>query len=102
VDYNIFLMSRVREEYRPGDTKGAVARALSQTGRIITSCGIIMAGTFSAMMVSPVRSIIEVGFATVVGMLIDTFIIRSLMVSSIAALVGELNWWPGRRGKQKV
>jgi RND superfamily putative drug exporter len=97
VDYNIFLMSRVREEYRPGDTTGAVARALAQTGRIITSCGIIMAGTFSAMMVSPVRSIIEVGFATVVGLLIDTFIIRSLIVGAVAVLVGERNWWPGRR-----
>jgi RND superfamily putative drug exporter len=53
------------------------------------------------MMVSPVRSIIEVGFATVVGMLIDTFIIRSLMVGSIATLVGELNWWPGRRLQRK-
>lgn len=97
IDYNIFLMSRVREEYRPGDTAGTVARALAETGKIITSCGIIMAGTFSAMMVSPVRSIIEVGFATVVGLLLDTFIVRSFIVPALAVKIGEFNWWPGRK-----
>jgi RND superfamily putative drug exporter len=91
----------VKEEYRPGHNTRAVALALSETGKIITSCGIIMAGCFSAMMVSPVRSIVEVGFATVLGLLIDTFIIRTLVVPALATVMGELNWWPARtrRGK---
>lgn len=99
VDYNIFLMSRVREEYRPGGNAAAVRAAMVGTGKIITSCGIIMAGTFAAMMVSPMRSIQEVGFASVAGLLIDTFVIRSIMVPALAFLAGEANWWPRRRRK---
>ncbi len=99
VDYNIFLMSRVKEEYRPGDNKGSITRALASTGGIITSCGIIMAGTFGAMLASPVLPILEVGFAAVVGLLLDTFIIRCFTVPAIAVKFGELNWWPGKRIK---
>jgi RND superfamily putative drug exporter len=97
VDYNIFLMSRVKEEYRPGDMAGGTARALASTGRIITSCGLIMAGTFGSLLFSPVTEIVQVGFATVVGLLIDTFIVRCMLVPAIAVKVGELNWWPGRK-----
>lgn len=99
IDYNIFLMARVKEEYSYGDTKGSVERAVSTTGQIITSCGIIMAGTFGAMMAASVRSMAEVGFATVVGLLLDTFIIRCLLVPAIAVKMGELNWWPWNRKK---
>jgi len=97
VDYNIFLMSRVKEEYKPFDMRGGVSRALSSTGGIITSCGIIMAGTFGSFIASPVTQLVEIGFATVVGLLLDTFIIRCLLVPAIAVKVGELNWWPGRK-----
>jgi len=93
VDYNIFLMSRVKEEYRPGETRKGVAVALASTGGLITSCGIIMAGTFGAMLFSPVR------FTAVIGLLIDTFVIRTLLVPAIAVKFGELNWWPGRKVK---
>jgi RND superfamily putative drug exporter len=99
VDYNIFLMSRIKEEYRPGDTTGSVTRALASTGGIITSCGIIMAGTFGAMMASPIRPLLEVGFAATVGLLLDTFVIRCLMVPAIAVKFGEVSWWPGRKLK---
>ena len=99
VDYNIFLMSRIKEEYRPGDTTGSVTRALATTGGIITSCGIIMAGTFGAMMSSPIRPLLELGFAATIGLLLDTFIIRCLMVPAIAVKFGEVNWWPGRKLK---
>jgi putative drug exporter of the RND superfamily len=99
VDYNIFLMSRVREEYRPGDNKGAIWRALSSTGKIITSCGVIMAGTFGALIGSPMNQVMEIGFCTVVGLLVDTVIIRCILVPSLAVKVGELNWWPGRKIK---
>ncbi|MDP4089986.1 MAG: MMPL family transporter [Bacillota bacterium] len=97
VDYNIFLMTRVREEYKPRDIAGGTARALASTGGIITSCGIIMAGTFGAMVASPITMLVQIGFTTVVGLLLDTFIIRCLVVPAIAVKVGELNWWPGRR-----
>jgi RND superfamily putative drug exporter len=99
VDYNIFLMSRVKEEYRPGDTAGGAGRALASTGKIITSCGVIMAGTFSALLLSPVAELVQVGFATVVGLLLDTFIVRCMIVPALVVKVGELNWWPGRKVK---
>ncbi len=99
VDYNIFLISRIKEEYKPGDVKGSVQRALASTGGIITSCGIIMAGTFGAMMASPIKPLLEIGFAASTGLLLDTFIIRCLLVPAIAVKMGELNWWPGRRVK---
>ncbi len=102
VDYNIFLMSRVKEEYRPGDTAGGTARALGSTGKIITSCGLIMAGTFGAMLFSPVMQLVQVGFTTVVGLLLDTFIVRCMLVPAIVVKVGELNWWPGKRVKVVV
>jgi len=101
VDYNIFLMSRVKEEYVPGQMKQSITRALATTGGIITSCGLIMAGTFGAMLSSPLRPMLQIGFAACIGLIIDTFIIRSLVVPSIAVLVGEMNWWPGRRVKVK-
>ncbi|MDP4093127.1 MAG: MMPL family transporter [Bacillota bacterium] len=97
VDYNIFLMSRVKEEYSPGGMTQGTQRALASTGKIITSCGIIMAGTFGAMILSPVTMLVQIGFTTVVGLLMDTFIIRCLMVPAIAVKFGELNWWPGRK-----
>jgi RND superfamily putative drug exporter len=99
VDYNIFLISRIKEEYKPGDVKGSVQRALAATGGIITSCGIIMAGTFGAMMASPIKPLLEIGFTASVGLLLDTFIIRCLLVPAITVKMGELNWWPGRRIK---
>ncbi|MEI6131893.1 MAG: MMPL family transporter [Bacillota bacterium] len=99
VDYNIFLMSRVKEEYIPGNMRLTITRALATTGGIITSCGIIMAGTFGAMMISPLRPMVQIGFAACFGLIVDTFIIRSIVVPAIAVLVGEMNWWPGRRIK---
>ncbi len=99
VDYNIFLMSRVKEEYIEGQMKKSVTRALSTTGAIITSCGIIMAGTFGAMLGSPLRPMYQIGFAACFGLIIDTFIIRSLVVPAIAVKFGEMNWWPGRKIK---
>jgi putative drug exporter of the RND superfamily len=90
-------MSRVKEEYRPGDMTGGTRRALANTGKIITSCGIIMAGTFGSLLVSPIMEIVQVGFATVVGLLLDTFIVRCMLVPAIAVKLGELNWWPGKK-----
>jgi RND superfamily putative drug exporter len=96
-DYNIFLMSRIREEARSHTTADATARGLALTGHVITSAGIILAGTFAALMAAPLKSLQQFGFAVTVGILMDTFIVRSLLVPSIATLLGRHNWWPSRR-----
>lgn len=96
-DYNIFLMSRIREEAREHTTAVATARGLALTGHVITSAGLILAGTFAALMFAPLRSLQTFGFAVTVGILLDTFVVRSLLVPSIATLLGRHNWWPSRR-----
>ncbi|HET7310111.1 MAG TPA: RND family transporter [Mycobacteriales bacterium] len=97
-DYNILLMSRVREESQLA-TRAGVARAVGATGGVITSAGLIFAGTFMAMLTSPVTGLQETGFAVTAGLLLDTFVVRSLLVPSIAALLGRANWWPGERNR---
>jgi RND superfamily putative drug exporter len=97
-DYNILLMSRVREESRLA-TRAGIARAVGATGGVITSAGLIFAGTFMAMLSSPVTGLQETGFAVTAGLLLDTFVVRSLLVPSVAALLGRANWWPGERNR---
>ena len=92
-DYNIFLMSRVREEVLRDPVDG-IARAIRRTGAIITSAGVIFAGTFAALVTSPVLNIAETGFAITLGLLLDTFVVRSFLVPSVAVLLGKWNWWP--------
>ncbi len=97
MDYNIFLMGRVKEELAEHDTRRAVERALERTGGIITSAGIIMAGTFAAMLSSSLLGLVQLAFAVTVGMLLDTFVLRTALVPALATLLGRWNWWPGRR-----
>ena len=92
-DYNIFLMSRVREEVMKDPVNG-IAHAVRRTGAIITSAGVIFAGTFAALVTSPVLNIAETGFAITLGLLLDTFVVRSFLVPSVAVLLGKWNWWP--------
>lgn len=96
VDYNIFLMDRVREESREHGTRDGVLRALVATGPVITSAGIILAGTFAALMTLPITILVEMGFAVAFGVLVDTFIVRTIMVPAIVRLVGDATWWPSR------
>ena len=96
-DYNIFLMSRIREEARFHTTADATARGLALTGHVITSAGLILAGTFGALLLAPLRSLQQFGFAVTMGILLDTFVVRSLLVPSIAVILGRHNWWPSRR-----
>ncbi len=98
VDYNIYLMSRIREEAREVPTKEAVGRALARTGPVITSAGLILAGTFSALMVLPLEELVQLGFAVAAGVLIDTFITRTLIVPALVSMFGRWNWWPSRVG----
>jgi putative drug exporter of the RND superfamily len=97
VDYNIFLMSRVREEARTKPTREAVITALAATGPVITSAGIILAGTFSVLASLPITFLLHLGFAVAFGVLLDTFVVRTIMVPAIAELVGDRSWWPSKR-----
>jgi RND superfamily putative drug exporter len=100
VDYNVFLLARIREEreQRP-DTKAAVIAALERTGGVITSAGLVLAATFSVLMALPLESLFQVGFVVALGLLADTFLVRALLVPSLAVLLGERNWWPNVRSR---
>ena len=94
IDYTIFLMSRVREEARHHGTREGTLRALAATGPVITSAGIILAGTFSVLMTLPVTFIFDLGFMVAVGILLDTFVVRTIMVPAGIELLGDRVWWP--------
>ena len=94
VDYNIFLMDRVREEARHIGTRRGARRALVATGPVITSAGIILAGTFAVLAMLPVDVLLMLGFVVAVGVLVDTFIVRSMLVPAIITVVGDKSWWP--------
>jgi RND superfamily putative drug exporter len=94
-DYNIFLMGRVREEYqRTGDVVVAVRRGVEYTGRVITSAGLILAGTFGVLIFAPMPNLRQIGFAIGFGIILDTFIVRTLLVPSATVLLGDRVWWP--------
>jgi uncharacterized membrane protein YdfJ with MMPL/SSD domain len=99
VDYNIYLMARIREETAHQSLHDGVRVALSRTGGVITSAGIILAGTFGALMILPLRDLFQVGFAVALGVLLDTFVVRSVMVPAIVTLLGRWNWWPSARSR---
>jgi putative drug exporter of the RND superfamily len=94
IDYTIFLMSRVREEARLHGTREGTLRALSATGPVITSAGIILAGTFSVLMTLPVTFTFDLGFMVAIGILLDTFIVRTIMLPAAIELLGDRVWWP--------
>ena len=95
-DYNIFVMSRIREEVTKSGFQKGIATAVGRTGGVVTSAGIILAGTFSVLTTLPLRDIFQLGFAVMLGVLIDTFIVRALLVPSMAAMIGKYNWWPSK------
>jgi RND superfamily putative drug exporter len=98
VDYNVFLLARIREERdRVPDTKTAVIAALERTGGVITSAGLVLAATFSVLMALPLESLFQVGLVVALGLLADTFLVRALLVPALAVLMGERNWWPNIR-----
>ncbi|MGW3888204.1 MMPL family transporter [Micromonospora chokoriensis] len=96
IDYNIFLMSRVREESVRRGTRAGVLVGLAVTGGVITSAGIVLAATFSALAVLPLVVLVELGTAVAIGVLIDTIVVRSLLVPALAYDIGPKIWWPGR------
>jgi putative drug exporter of the RND superfamily len=94
IDYTIFLMARVREEARRHGTREGMLRALAATGPVITSAGIILAGTFSVLMTLPVTFTFDLGFMVALGILLDTFIVRTIMVPAAVEVIGDKIWWP--------
>jgi RND superfamily putative drug exporter len=96
IDYNIFLMSRVREESVKRGTRAGVLAGLTVTGGVITSAGIVLAATFSALAVLPLVVLVELGVAVAVGVLLDTIVVRSLLVPALAYDIGPKIWWPSR------
>jgi RND superfamily putative drug exporter len=95
-DYNIFLMHRVREEAETRGMRDAVRIASGHTGAVITSAGLILAGTFGSMATAPLTILFQVGIAVAIGVLIDTFLVRSILVPAITSLVGDWAWWPSK------
>jgi putative drug exporter of the RND superfamily len=94
IDYNIFLMARVREETLTHGTRQGTIRGLAVTGAVITSAGLVLAGTFSTLAVLPLVFLTEIGFTVAVGVLIDTFLVRSLLVPALVLEIGDRVWWP--------
>jgi putative drug exporter of the RND superfamily len=95
VDYNIFLVSRIREEAMHDGHYAGVLRGLAATGGVISSAGLVLAATFGALAVLPLVFLIEVGLLVALGVLLDTFLVRSILVPALALDVGPRFWWPG-------
>jgi RND superfamily putative drug exporter len=100
-DYNILVMTRIREETRRRELSQAVVRAIGRTGPTVTSAGMVLAGTFGVLAFEAGSGpgsgqIRDVGFGLAIGVLMDTFLVRTLLVPSTVALLGKWNWWPGR------
>ncbi|MBD0708747.1 MULTISPECIES: MMPL family transporter [unclassified Streptomyces] len=99
VDYNIFLMSRVREEALVLGNRQGVLRGLTTTGGVITSAGVVLAATFAALMVIPLAFLVQVAFIVAFGVLLDTLVVRSLLVPALMIDIGPRAWWPGKLGR---
>ena len=99
-DYNILIMSRIREEAHVLPLRDAVAQAIGRTGSTITTAGVILAGTFAVLAVAGGSAgggqIQQIGYGIALGVLMDTFLVRSLLVPSMVVLLGRWNWWPSR------
>jgi putative drug exporter of the RND superfamily len=96
VDYNIFLMTRARQEAATRGSSEGVIVALVNTGGVVTGAGLILAGTFATLTLLPLEELIQVGATVAAGVLLDTFVVRALLIPAIAYRLGERTWWPSR------
>ena len=96
IDYNIFLMSRVREESQKIGTRAGVIKGVTVTGAVITSAGIVLAATFAVLGLLPLVPLAELGFAVAFGVLLDTIIVRSILVPALVHEIGPKIWWPSK------
>ena len=97
VDYNIFLMTRAREEAAVRGTREGVLAALTSTGGVITGAGLILAGTFATLTLLPLEELVQIGATVAAGVLLDTFLVRALLIPAITYRLGERAWWPSQR-----
>ncbi|WP_426623164.1 MMPL family transporter [Leifsonia sp. McL0607] len=96
VDYNIFLMTRVREESLRIGTRPGILRGLGMTGSVITSAGVVLAATFAALAVIPILFLVQIAFIVAFGVLLDTVLVRSLLVPALSYDLGRAIWWPSK------
>ena len=94
-DYNMLFVSRMRDE-SPHSLRYGIIRTLSSTGGVITAAGLIFAASMGGLLFSSIGIVVQGGFVIGVGILLDTFVVRTITVPAIAALVGRANWWPSR------
>ncbi|MBN7792669.1 MMPL family transporter [Microbacterium esteraromaticum] len=99
IDYNIFLMTRVREESLQHGTRKGVLRGLAITGGVITSAGLVLAATFTALAVIPILFLVQLAFIVAFGVLLDTFVVRTLLVPALSYDLGRVIWWPSKLSK---
>jgi putative drug exporter of the RND superfamily len=96
VDYNIFLTSRAREETVRLGTRDGMRKALSATGGVITSAGLVLAATFAVLVSLPMVMLVELGFLVAFGVLLDALLVRSVLVPALTLLLGRRIWWPSQ------
>jgi RND superfamily putative drug exporter len=96
IDYNIFLMTRVREESAKLGTRAGVTKGVTVTGAVITSAGIVLAATFAVLGLLPLVPLAQLGFAVAFGVLLDTIIVRSILVPALVHEIGPKIWWPSK------
>lgn len=102
VDYNIFLMTRVREESLRIGTRPGILRGLGLTGSVITSAGVVLAATFAALAVIPILFLVQIAFIVAFGVLLDTVVVRSLLVPAAAYDIGRTIWWPSKLSRSTL
>jgi RND superfamily putative drug exporter len=100
IDYNIFLMTRVREESQKIGTRKGVIKGVTVTGAVITSAGVVLASTFAVLGLLPLVPLAELGFAVAFGVLLDTIIVRSILVPALVHEIGPKIWWPSKMQKE--
>ena len=93
-DYNIFMMSRIREEAQTKPMKEAIRNAIMSTGYVIMACGLILGGTFLAMMISPIQTMFQLGVGVAIGVLLEAFVVIVFLLPAMASIFGRASWWP--------
>jgi RND superfamily putative drug exporter len=102
VDYNIFLVTRAREDARRSGTRDGMLSALRVTGGVITSAGVLLAAVFAVLGVLPLITLTQIGVIVCIGVLLDTLLVRTVLVPALAFVLGDRFWWPGRIHRETI